>query len=87
YSGCPVARQEVSELLRAYREGRAPKPGWNPRCPNKVRHGTFLKPAMRELVAVDSLDLTLRSHETLGLVGESGSGKTTFGQAILRLNT
>lgn len=26
------------ELLRAYREGRAPKPGWNPRCPNKVRY-------------------------------------------------
>ncbi|MBB2750434.1 UNVERIFIED_ORG: peptide/nickel transport system ATP-binding protein [Rhizobium aethiopicum] len=52
-----------------------------------LRHGTFLKPAMRELVAVDSLNLTLRRHETLGLVGESGSGKTTFGQAILRLNT
>ncbi|MGO4112249.1 ABC transporter ATP-binding protein [Rhizobium ruizarguesonis] len=52
-----------------------------------MRHGTFLRPAMRELVAVDSLDLTLRRHETLGLVGESGSGKTTFGQAILRLNT
>ncbi|TAV83914.1 ABC transporter ATP-binding protein [Rhizobium leguminosarum] len=52
-----------------------------------MRQGTFLKPAMRELVAVDSLDLTLRRHETLGLVGESGSGKTTFGQAILRLNT
>ncbi|TBY82441.1 ABC transporter ATP-binding protein [Rhizobium leguminosarum] len=52
-----------------------------------MRHGTFLKPAMRELVAVDNLDLTLRRHETLGLVGESGSGKTTFGQAILRLNT
>ncbi|MBB6221097.1 ABC transporter ATP-binding protein [Rhizobium leguminosarum] len=52
-----------------------------------MRHGTFFKPAMRELVAVDSLSLTLRRHETLGLVGESGSGKTTFGQAILRLNT
>jgi alpha-galactosidase len=26
------------ELLRAYREGRAPKAGWNPRCPNKVRY-------------------------------------------------
>ncbi|TAU37206.1 ABC transporter ATP-binding protein [Rhizobium ruizarguesonis] len=52
-----------------------------------MRHGTFLRPEMRELVAVDSLDLTLRRHETLGLVGESGSGKTTFGQAILRLNT
>jgi len=26
------------ELLRAYAEGRVPKPGWNPRCPNKVRY-------------------------------------------------
>jgi peptide/nickel transport system ATP-binding protein len=50
-----------------------------------LRHGTFFKPEMRELTAVDSLDLTLRRHETLGLVGESGSGKTTFGQALLRL--
>lgn len=51
-----------------------------------LRHGTFFKPELKELVAVDSLDLTLRRHETLGLVGESGSGKTTFGQALLRLN-
>ncbi|MBB3309954.1 peptide/nickel transport system ATP-binding protein [Rhizobium sp. BK196] len=51
-----------------------------------LRHGGFLRPELRELVAVDSLNLTLRRHETLGLVGESGSGKTTFGQAILRLN-
>ncbi|MGO4441232.1 ABC transporter ATP-binding protein [Rhizobium sp. RAF56] len=50
-----------------------------------LRHGTFFKPQMRDLVAVDSLDLELRRHETLGLVGESGSGKTTFGQALLRL--
>lgn len=25
-------------LHQAYREGRAPKPGWNARCPNKVRY-------------------------------------------------
>ncbi|WP_256753939.1 ABC transporter ATP-binding protein [Mesorhizobium sp. Mes31] len=50
-----------------------------------LRHGTFLKPDWRELVAVDDLDLSLRRHETLGLVGESGSGKTTFGQTLLRL--
>ncbi len=50
-----------------------------------LRHGTFFKPDMRELVAVDGLNLELRRHETLGLVGESGSGKTTFGQALLRL--
>ncbi|MFC3321045.1 ABC transporter ATP-binding protein [Mesorhizobium cantuariense] len=50
-----------------------------------LRHGTFLKPDWRELVAVDDLSLSLCRHETLGLVGESGSGKTTFGQALLRL--
>jgi peptide/nickel transport system ATP-binding protein len=50
-----------------------------------LRHGTFFKPEMRPLVAVDSLDIELRRHETLGIVGESGSGKTTFGQALLRL--
>ncbi|TWB57956.1 peptide/nickel transport system ATP-binding protein [Rhizobium sp. ERR 922] len=50
-----------------------------------LRHGSFFKPDMRELVAVDNLNIELRRHETLGLVGESGSGKTTFGQALLRL--
>ena len=50
-----------------------------------MRHGSLFRPELRELVAVDSLGLTLRRHETLGLVGESGSGKTTFGQALLRL--
>jgi alpha-galactosidase len=31
-------RDLYPDLLRAYREGQAPKPGWNPRCPNKVRY-------------------------------------------------
>jgi peptide/nickel transport system ATP-binding protein len=46
----------------------------------------LFKPELKELIAVDSLGLTLNRHETLGLVGESGSGKTTFGQSLLRLN-
>jgi peptide/nickel transport system ATP-binding protein len=58
----------------------------NVRVSFMMRHGTFFKPELKELVAVDSLGLTLRKHETLGIVGESGSGKTTFGQALLRLN-
>ena len=31
-------RNLYPDLVRAYRKGRAPKPGWNPRCPNKVRY-------------------------------------------------
>jgi alpha-galactosidase len=31
-------RNLYPDLVRAYRTGRAPKPGWNPRCPNKVRY-------------------------------------------------
>jgi peptide/nickel transport system ATP-binding protein len=50
-----------------------------------LKRGGFFKPDFFELVAVDSLDLKLSRHETLGLVGESGSGKTTFGQALIRL--
>lgn len=39
----------------------------------------------RYLHAVDGVDLTIDSGETLGLVGESGSGKSTVGRCILRL--
>ncbi len=51
-----------------------------------LKRGGFFRSKLHELVAVDSLDLSLRRHETLGLVGESGSGKTTFGQALIRLS-
>lgn len=50
-----------------------------------LRAGGFFKPQLKELVAVDSLNIKLHRHETLGIVGESGSGKTTFGQALLKL--
>ena len=50
-----------------------------------LKRGGFFKPRLHELVAVDSLNLKLHRHETLGIVGESGSGKTTFGQALVRL--
>jgi peptide/nickel transport system ATP-binding protein len=50
-----------------------------------LKRGGFFKPDFFELKAVDSLDIRLARHETLGIVGESGSGKTTFGQALIRL--
>ncbi len=40
----------------------------------------------REVTAVDTVDLTVASGETLGLIGESGCGKSTLARAILRLH-
>jgi peptide/nickel transport system ATP-binding protein len=60
--------------------------GRNVRVSFMLKRGGFFKPDLHELVAVDSLNVSLCRHETLGIVGESGSGKTTFGQALIRLN-
>jgi oligopeptide/dipeptide ABC transporter ATP-binding protein len=50
-----------------------------------VRSGLWLR-ARAWCRAVDSVSLTLRQGETLGLVGESGCGKSTLGKSIVRLH-
>jgi ABC-type microcin C transport system duplicated ATPase subunit YejF len=47
--------------------------------------GGFLSGPPLVLKAVDSVSVTLRQGQTIGIVGESGSGKSTLARALLRL--
>jgi ABC-type glutathione transport system ATPase component len=49
-----------------------------------VRDGPFGR-ATGRIHAVENIDFTLRSGETLALVGESGCGKSTTGRSLIRL--
>jgi oligopeptide/dipeptide ABC transporter ATP-binding protein len=50
-----------------------------------IETGGFFRRARTALRAVDGVDLTIQSGETLGLVGESGCGKSTLGRLLIRL--
>jgi oligopeptide transport system ATP-binding protein len=48
-----------------------------------VKQGLFLRRELAWVKAIDSVDFTVNTGETLGLIGESGCGKTTTARVIL----
>jgi len=80
-------------LLAAEPKGRAPKadPDAKPVMTGQdikvwfpIKQGFFRK-VVDHVKAVDGIDVTVRSGQTVGVVGESGSGKTTLGLALARM--
>lgn len=49
-----------------------------------IKKGLLMR-EVAQVKAVESINLTIRRGETLGLVGESGCGKSTLGRTLIRL--
>lgn len=82
------ATERLVELLRAQDEVTDPEQAeqFKGRARGEIRfeNVTFQYPARPETSALDDVDLTIASGETVALVGPSGAGKTTIIQMILR---
>ena len=50
-----------------------------------ITHGIILRRKIGAVRAVDGINFTVRTGETLGVVGESGCGKSTMGRLVTRL--
>ena len=51
-----------------------------------IEEGLLFKRRVGAIRAVDGVDFTIRSGETMGLVGESGCGKSTTARAVAQLH-
>lgn len=82
-----VTRALVAAARLADGPGPVPPPG-EPVLVGRGLRRTFPLPAgagtgVGRAVAVDEVDVTVRSGEAVGIVGESGSGKTTLSRLLL----